>query len=398
MKVLGGTYLEHCSETGEFRSPRVLLGSGLRAAGVLRSVVPDLVLDTAVDESLRDEAETVAATLGLQVQWRERTEPVGFHYWTPISAPSVSGPSARAPNARIDDGVALAFGMIESDVSGDLDGLVFDPQQPRDLRPVGQLDELKAGRLAIVANAAETRAMAGETDLRVAAQKLLSDTKASVVITKQAARGALVTTGDTQEMVGPWPTQRVWPIGSGDVFAAGFSWAWLLAGAEPVEAARSGSHAASRWCSSQSLDLKLADFESSAGELEPRDGRVYLAAPFFSLGQRWLVELVRDSVLNLGGEVFSPLHDVGRSDDSVARLDLDGLERCTAILALLDDADPGAMFEAGWAEHAKLPTIVFAEGRDREELKMVRGTGATVTSDLSTAVYRALWASMGAEN
>ena len=397
MKVVGGTYLEFCRETGTFETPRALLGSGLRAAAALRSVVPELVLDSAIDDGLAPEAETIAATLGLDVQWRERSEPVGFHYWTPLSAPNVSGPSARAPAAHVGGGLALAFGMIENQLSTDVEGLVFDPQQPRDLRQIEQLDTLKAGRLAIVANIAETRAMAAEKDIAVAARKLVAETPASVVITKQAARGALVTTAQSQELVGPWPTTRVWPIGSGDVFAAGFAWAWLIAGAEAVEAARSGSHAASRWCSSQSLDLSEAAFKPEGNPLKPREGRVYLAAPFFSLGQRWLVELVRDSLQGLGGEVFSPLHDVGRSDDAVARLDLEGLTRCSAVLALLDEADPGAMFEAGWAERAQLPTVVFTESPDREELKMVRGTGATVSSDLPTAVYRALWASMGAE-
>jgi hypothetical protein len=396
VKIVGGTYLEICQETGNFESPRVLLGSGFRAAAVLRNVAPGLVLDTAIDEQLGGEAKTIAATLGLDVQWRERSEPISFHYWTPLSAPTISGPSAKAPDAEINDGQALAFGMIESGATTDVEGLVFDPQQPRDLRPMEQLQSLSAGRLAIVANSAETRAMADEDDLAIAASKLRQNTSAEVVITKQAARGALVTTAQGQELVGPWPTPHVWPIGSGDVFAAGFAWAWLRAGAESVEAARAGSHAASRWCALQSLDMTQADFEPGEGQLTPTDGRVYLAAPFFSLGQRWLVELVRDSLRNLGGEVFSPLHDVGRSGDSVARLDLQGLEQCTAMLGLLDEADPGSMFEAGWAERAQLPTVVFSESPDSEELKMVRGTGATVTSDLPTAVYQALWASMGA--
>jgi hypothetical protein len=396
VKIIGGTYLEVCQETGTFESPRVLLGSGLRAAAVLRDCAQELVLDTAIDEQLAAEASTIATTLALDVRWRERSEPVSFHYWTPLSAPTVSGPSAKASGAKVDDSLALAFGMIESETRADVEGLVFDPQQPRDLRPIEQLQSLKAARLAIVANAAETRAMAGERDLSVAAKMLRESTSADVVITKQAARGALVTTMQAQELVGPWPTSRVWPIGSGDVFAAGFAWAWLEASAEPVEAARAGSYAASRWCTRQSLDMSRADFEPSDGQLTPSDGRVYLAAPFFSLGQRWLVELVRDSLLNLGGRVFSPLHDVGRSDDSVARLDLQGLEQCTAVLALLDGADPGAMFEAGWAERAQLPTVVFSESPDSEELKMVRGSGAQVTSDLPSAVYQAIWSSMGA--
>ena len=395
MRVVGGTYLELCQESGSFETPRSLLGSGMRAAAVLRNVADDLVLHTAIDAGLDGEAKTIAQTFDLEVDWRERSEPVAFRYWTPLSAPTISGPSARAADAAINGGASLVFGMIESDTSADVDRLVFDPQQPQDLGPF-ELTNLRAGRLAIVANAAETRGMSGEQDLAVAANVLRETTSAEVVVTKQAARGALVTTAAGQELVGPWPTKRVWPIGSGDVFAAGFAWAWLEGGAEPVEAARVGSHAASRWCATQTLDMRAEDFEPGAGEVVPSDGRVYLAAPFFSLGQRWLVELVRESLVNLGGSVFSPYHDVGTSGDAVARLDLEGLERCSAVLALLDEADPGAMFEAGWAERAQLPTVVFSERPDSEELKMVRGTGAVVCLDLSTAVYQSLWASMGA--
>jgi hypothetical protein len=394
VNIAGGTYLEVCQETGESGTYRSLIGSGLRALAVLRDVSPGAVLHTAIDNAHAEEAHIVAETLQLDVQWRERSEPVQFHYWTPLSAPTVSGPSAHAEAVHIEGDTALVFGMLESRTTTDVEGLVYDPQQPRDLGPLRNLEGLRCGRLALVANAEETRALTGEADLLIAARKLRETAGAEVVITKRAARGAVVTSDSHQELVGPWPTSRVWPIGSGDVFAAGFAWAWLEAGAEPVEAARVGSHAASRWCLRRNLDLKRSDFEPGAGELLPQDGCVYLAAPFFSLGQRWLVELVRDSLLGLGGKVFSPLHDVGRGSDEVAKLDLDGLERCTSMLALLDEADPGAMFEAGWAGHYELPVVVFSEMPERDELKMVRGTGADVCSDLPTAVYRALWASM----
>jgi len=393
--ISGGAYVERCQETGQNGTQRSLIGSGCRAAAVLRQVSAEVVLFSAIDEQLSEEASILAKTLGLNVEWRGRSEPVTFHYWTPLSAPTIFGPSATAAPVALTGGHALAFGMLESQTTTDVDALVFDPQQPRDLRPIKNLEDLKCGRLALIANSAETRAMSEETDLPLAARKLLQSTGAEIVITKQAARGALVTTAQRQELVGPWPTSSVWPIGSGDVFAAGFAWAWMEANAEPVEAARVGSHAASRWCARRSLDLTPADFEPALGELTPRDGRVYIAAPFFSLGQRWLVELVRDSLIGLGGNVFSPLHDVGLGSDEVATLDLAGLQDCTALLALLDDADPGAMFETGWAGRDEMPLVVFTEKPDSDELKMVRGTGASVCADLPTAVYRALWASMG---
>lgn len=395
MIVAGGTYLESCREPGPDGPRRALLGSGLRAAAALREVVDDLIFHSAVDGHLRSEAETVTASLGITTEWRERSEPVGFDYWTPLSAPAIDGPHAHAEDILLDGGRALVFGMLECRTRGTVDGLVFDPQQPRDLRGL-DLGGISAKRLAVIANANETRAMAAEADLEAAAQKLLEISPADVVITKRAARGCLVTTADAQEWVGPFPTTRVWPIGSGDVFAAGFAWAWLEDGAEPVEAARAGSHAASIWCSQLRLGLRSDDFRPASGELNPRDGCVYLAAPFFNLAQRWLVELVSQSVVGLGGDMFSPFHSVGVGDDSVADADIEGLERSSAVLALLDDIDGGALFESGWADKAGIPIVVYTEHPEREDLKMLRGRGAELHNDLPTAVYRALWASMGA--
>ncbi|HMJ34110.1 MAG TPA: PfkB family carbohydrate kinase [Baekduia sp.] len=394
MIVVGGTYSELCREPGPDGVTSTLGGSGLRAAAALRGVCPEVTLHSAIDERTEEEALIVAETLGLDVRWRQRAEPVAFRYWTPLSAPTIDGPNAAAERIEVDGDSALVFGMIEGGPHAQADGLVFDPQQPRNLGALN-LDGLSARRLAVVANAAETRAMTGEKDLHVAARALRERSGADVIVTKRAARGALVTTADAQEMVGPWPTRRVWPIGSGDVFAAGFAWAWLEGGADPIEAARAGSFAASRWCSDRNLDLRPEDFEPGDGQLDTSDGRVYLAAPFFDLGQRWLVELTADALSGLGGEVFSPFHDIGIGDDEVAQADIDGLKGCTALLALLDDTDAGSVFEAGWANHHGLPIVVYTEQPDREDLKMLRGTGAELHTDLPTAVYRALWASMG---
>lgn len=394
MKVAGGTYLEVCREPGEHGTGRALLGSGMRAAAALRGVAAELSLYSAIDETMLRDADVVAATFNLDVHWHKRSEPVAFQYWTALSAPTIDGPNAVSEPIELSGGNALVFGMLEGRPRADVDGLVFDPQQPRDLGQL-DLDGLRADRLAVVANTRETMALTGERDIAVAAYRLREAANADVVITKRAAWGALVTTAERQELVGPWPTARVWPIGSGDVFAAGFAWAWLEDGAAPVEAARVGSHLASRWCETSRLRLDAEDFRPSEGQLQPTEGRVYLAAPFFSLPQRWLVQLVAESLVGLGGAVFSPFHDVGVGDDEVAAADLEGLQQCTALLALLDDSDAGSVFEAGWANRDGLPIVVYTEHPEREDLKMLRGTGAEVHTDLPTAVYRALWASMG---
>jgi nucleoside 2-deoxyribosyltransferase len=90
--------------------------------------------------------------------------------------------------------------------------------------------------------------------------------------------------------------------------------------------------------------------------------------------------------------VFSPLHDVGVGGDEVAKPDLEGLEGCSAVLALLDEIDVGTSVEIGWAAAKGIPVVGYSSRPADDAWKMVRGTGGTVVDDLSTAVYRAVWA------
>ena len=120
-----------------------------------------------------------------------------------------------------------------------------------------------------------------------------------------------------------------------------------------------------------------------------RAGPVYLAGPFFNLQQRWLIDVVKDA---LWPGVWSPSHEVGPGGIEVAQADLDGLELCDSVLALLDDNDPGTVFETGYATKIGIPVVVYADKLDDEGGKMLLGSGSDHSADLSTAVYKAQWA------
>lgn len=400
MKVVGGTYWERVASPDDRR----LRGSGLRAAAALRAIGVDLV--SAIEPGGRAAAETVAGTFGLDVTWLERSSHVAFSYFTPLAAPLIDGRESRvvAAGDSVVDDVVLVFGMLEAPIGSiavTADTLVIDPQRPRDTTRL-DLANLQHRRLAVVANAAETRALAGHQggDLADVAEALRASVNADVVVVKNGARGALVVSADARAAVGPHPTSSVWPLGSGDVFAAAFAHSWGRLGIDPVDAARAASAAVSVWCADRDAETALDDHPTALSpELQPVDAdpRLYLAGPFFDLGQRWLVGLIRDAARGLGASVFSPFHDVGRGGDEVAAADIAGLEGCRSLLALLDGADPGTMFEAGYATRMTIPVVGYAENSDDESVKMPRGTGAEIHDDLSTAVYRAAWAAMGLE-
>lgn len=390
MKILGGTYREFCSQ------PRHegLLGSGVRAAAVLAESGTEVQLATAVHESEQDEAAVVAGTLGLQAEWLQRTRPIRFNYFTPLNAPIIGGLGSRLVQPMTaDDDVVLAFGFIENgqiQVKGRR--VVVDPQRPRNLTEE-DLPEIEADEQAWTLNDRETRELTGVEDVHEAARRLVQSRDLSVVVTKRGPRGALVTTANgTQVEVGACVTKSVFPIGSGDVFAATFAWAWGDQRMDPVDAATVASNAAAHWCETR-------DYPTPAGVLDgtiTRDmvptlaaGPVYLAGPFFNLQQRWLIDVVHAS---LAPGVWSPSHEVGAGGLDVAKQDLAGLELCDSVLALLDDNDQGTVFEIGWATKMGIPVVMYAEHLDAEGSKMLLGTGTDHHDDLSTAVYRAQWA------
>ncbi len=388
--VVGGTYRERSDDPYLDR----LYGSGMRAAGILSSLGDDARLVTCVDAAAWREAQAVSAALDVEIDARSRDQPIAFEYETPIS------PARRVGEARVeplvaDSKVVLGFGMVECDWHATAETLVIDPQHA----PVARLlESCDASRVAVILNEHEAMGQTGERDPRAAAEALLS-LGVDVIVVKQGALGGLVATSARLDTFGAVPTATVQPLGSGDAFSAGFTHRWITGPEEPLEAAEFGSRVAAGHSITgvpqidQSVLAGLPAALAFAGQGRPR---VYLAGPFFSVAERRAVRMLRATLQHIGAEVLSPFDDVGRGGDEVAEADLEGLTTCQAMLALLDGADPGTLFEVGWAVHAGIPVIALAENDSDHAWTMVRGTGATVVSDLSTALYAAVWAAIEA--
>ena len=393
MLIVGGTYDERCANP----SIDMLAGSGLRAAAALSPSIP-VNFVSAISDGQRQVAELTAAALAptLEVTWLRRSERVGFSYFTPLASPGINGAKARIddPWPQLDDEVALVFGMLEAGTQPiHARRAVFDPQKPRDLEQ-DAVDWPDADEIVLVLNESETRQLGGATDLAEAAGNLLGRAKTVAVVTKRGPRGALVVTAHGAIPIGPRRTETVYAVGSGDVFAAGFAHAWLIGGADPVEAAKVGSAAAAYWCSTMefALPAEVLAGQSQFDEVPVVEGAlVYLAGPFFTLAQRWLVDVVHSA---LRPHVWSPFHVVGLGGPEVAAKDLEGLDNSDAMLALVDGTDSGTLFEIGYATRSKIPVIAYGERSDDEAYKMLVGTNAEVLDDLTTAIYRSVWAAM----
>jgi hypothetical protein len=124
-------------------------------------------------------------------------------------------------------------------------------------------------------------------------------------------------------------------------------------------------------------------------------GCIYLASPFFSLEQRWLVEETKILLEYFGCRVFSPLHDVGTGQPAeiTANEDLAGLSKCDAILALINDNDVGTIFEIGYGKALNKRIVAYAERNNARDLTMLEGTDCLVFPDYCSAVYNVVWES-----
>lgn len=232
-------------------------------------------------------------------------------------------------------------------------------------------------------------------DGAVDANAILALHAADVLVVKRGPRGASVYTNEAEAIAVPaYRSDKIFKIGSGDVFSAAFAHYWGERLLDPAHAADLASRSVAQFVDGHFLPLRAVD---TAEDCEPApyfDGRIYLAGPFFDLGQRWLIEEALLTLRSMGAQVFSPLHEVGThlSQTEIAEADLEGLRDCSKVLALLDGVDPGTIFEVGYARALELPVIALAERVQPEHLTMMIGSGCDVVDDFTTAVYRTLWA------
>lgn len=392
LTIVGAIYVERCIEP----LWNAVYGSGGRAAAAVATLVPGgTTLVSYVAEPLRRDAESLAAMSGFTLTATPVSEAISFDYLHPLSKPVIRPPLHRLPPLeplRVADDVVLRYGMLEGDAVVQAGTAVYDPQSAFGARPFGA-NGSRAGRLAVVLNVSEAADMTGTADPHEAAARLLAE-GAQVVVVKLGGHGALVVTAGGRAHVPAYRTAHVWKIGSGDVFSATFAALWACRGMTPETAAAAASRAVAEYSGTRTLPVMEPDVLAARPHEPVRPGRgtVYLAAPFFDIAQRWLVEELRTVLRGLGAGVFSPCHEVGPGPaDIVAPRDIEGLERADVVLAVLNGLDPGTVFEVGYAVRQGIPVVALAQNVREEDLKMIVGTGCDVVGDLATAAYRAVW-------
>jgi nucleoside 2-deoxyribosyltransferase len=390
--VVGGVYHEQCL----WPTWDQIYGSGGRAATAIIVHVDKVVLRTYACKELEDGFRKAAEVFKFDLVTTPVETGISFEYVhclsTPVLRPALSSISNHPP-IEVQDEAVLRFGMLEGSAKVDATWCVYDPQSAFDPESFWE-NGSKAEHLAIVGNRSEIEAMSGEHDLVKAAAKLIQ-LGAEVVVVKSGPVGAYVhTAGGGATLIPAYRSDLVWTIGSGDVFAAVFAARWAVHRESPEAAAELASRAVSQYAETMALPVapatELSQMQRVPASTVP--GKVYLASPFFNLGQRWLVDEARRYLTELGLTVFSPVHDIGPGlAEVVGPADLAALDTCDRVFAIMDGLDVGTIFEVGYARAKNIAVYVLAQSVTEEDLKMVAGSDCKVFFDFVTALHHTAW-------
>ncbi|MDA4848613.1 PfkB family carbohydrate kinase [Hoeflea poritis] len=403
MIVAGGYYREICV------SPKhdELFGSGARAAFAIASAGTDVGWHYYCPKSQQQIASVAISSPYLRHHPHTSGEIVSFTYFHPLSEPEYR-PSdlPRCENIVVEDANILRFGFMEGDAIVHGDRVVFDPQSPK--KPVSFKENGSTAKsLAVVLNAQEVRTLGKDQDELQAVRNVQQSEDASVVLVKSGPHGCRIYVGDTfRGTVPPYRTDRVYKIGSGDIFSAAFAYHWAEKGMAPDLAADAASRCVARYCNSRRPTVLLDDETSTLEPVAIKDekAKVYIAGPFFTMAELWLVEQACRALDSLGVSFFSPYHEAGllrdHTDDQaqqkeierVVEADIKGLSECKAVFAILDGCDPGTIFEIGWAVRHNIPVVALSQNPKPADQTMVRGSrNCSISDDFASAIYRVAW-------
>lgn len=393
LKIIGGIYREICIDPQSDN----LYGSAMRSAVAVSKGCEDLSLVGMVEPELKENIASLAKTFNFKIEIKDRRNEIEFIYDTPLSSPRIYGLKTNTISTiEASANNILCFAMVEANIKVSAHHLVVDPQG---LSKIDGRILWSADHLAIVANKWEVTRLLGveeNLDMETLAEKLRDKYDAEIAVVKCGALGAVVLDSCGLQRVPAYRTKRVNPIGSGDIFSSVFAFYWAEMRTTPKIAAENASKATAEWVMNGPLQVISGNKNVTAPNAEvPISGQsstVYLAAPFFTVSERWLVDLCKSALTNLGATVFSPMHDVGVGNTgNIAFRDLEGLKSSNAVFAVLDGMDPGTLFEVGYGTAINKPIVIYVNDRKNNNLTMFKTNNTNIHEDLSSAIYDAVW-------
>jgi len=400
--IVGGVYLERIAHDGW----QEYFGSAGRAAEAIAELGSSAELYTYLDEKAALSLANRNRRQRYKVHAQDVEAVAGFDYIHGLARPSIAMPKGNHPAIKVKADKAVVYGMLGGSACVTAEYAVYDPQNTANPRPFAESGST-AKHLAVVLNRQEAERMLGESAPRSLVEivrAVAEQEKAEVVVMKAGPIGALVYHNNEPQFVPSFRSASVFKIGSGDVFVAAFAQGWLEEGLTPYEAAERASRATAFYVQERRPPsaTELSGYHPEEVRLGPRTkahadqggerAKVYLAGPFFTLGQLWVVEEAMRALQGMDVEVLSPYHLVGLGPaDEVVALDLEYLDKSDLVLAIGDGMDAGTVFECGYANAKDKPIVFYAENEVGEDRKMFEGAKCVMVNDFTTAVYKTIW-------
>lgn len=389
--VAGGLYGEKCN----YPNVDELFGSGGRASIAIARAGHAVEWHYYCPNELFGEAKLTLAWPNLVHVHHESKEQVNFHYWHSVCRP-IYYPRMihQAQPFQISAEKVLRFGMMEGNAIVQAQFCVFDPQSHYDPEAFHQNGSV-AERLAITLNDSEICRYTEATDETSAIQKIEKQSPGSTVLVKAGVDGCRVY--ENAQLKGNVPcywSKQVYKIGTGDVFSAAFAVHWMLENRSAIEAANVASRCVAQYTETRTptVNINELDLERKAIGLKAK-GLVYIAGPIFTMAELWIVNEACNAFSRLGMPIFSPYHNVGYGEPSkVVPADIAGLERASAVFAILDGCDAGTLFEVGYAVRKGIPVVALAQNPKAGDLTMLKGSpNCMITDDFTTAIFQTSW-------
>lgn len=394
MTIVGGTYIEKCL----YPYWNELYGSGWRAVCALLDHTDDIDFYTYLAEEDKKNLQLFPAFKKIKnIKIVDIVHTRVFDYFHGLSEPKIYphvNMITQNKAIEVSDSVVLRYGFLEGDAKVKGKRVIYDPQSatdPKDFYDNGS----EANELVLVLNFREAYLMTEETDISEIAKKLIQKNTVGVIL-KEGPAGGKILTEKSISSFSAYKTNFIFPIGSGDIFAAFIAYYWGTEEKDLSEAATLASKAVSMYCESQVLPIKkgyeLKQFIPIKNPSDTRSPVIYLAGPFFNMHQRWLIEEARNNLISKSFKVFSPLHDVGRGvAEDVVPADIQGIHDSDIVFAILDGLDSGTVFEVGYAIALGKKVVVYVVDETEEDLKMLEGTGCYIVRDFVSAIYKTKW-------
>ncbi len=388
--IVGGTYYE-VSHDPKYED---LFGSGLRGAIALSNKGFEINYHSSIGAELKELFDYKVSAYKINQYLQVHEKSIIFDYYHPLAKPSPYNlPDKNFILPQVQAKNILYYGMIESDCSVEGEYVVYDPQNHIGFRETNS----KAQHLALILNKNEAMMLSENIsdDINEVGKFLLKNEEAEVVVIKNGSKGATVFFADQSKVIPVFETESVWPIGSGDIFSAVFAWKWMIDKLSPDAAAMFASKYTADYCNSKDVPLSKHPREFK-GIVSEKRKKIYLAGPFFTISERFLINEIYSILNGFDVDIFSPFHDAGISvfkEDfkKIAKKDIDNLKDCDAVLAVISGNDPGTLFEVGYAKALGKKVVLFYENYKENDLFMFEGTDCEIISDLSTAIYKVSW-------